>query len=230
MWLAESVHKEFVVELRARGVPAACDAELHEAFDLSYDYDGREELERSWAGEGALSAYLHHLELQRCMYPAHAIKARFLENHDQVRAAARFEGAALRNWTLFAMLLDGCFLAYMGEEAGISRKPSLFDKDPVDWNSADRRFGEWFARAHAVTKAVRAREPRFSATELADGLVLVERSGGPRPAAALLNLRGLSGRADLPRALSGRDLLTGAVVELAGRIEIPREPVLVEST
>jgi hypothetical protein len=24
---------------------AACDAELHEAFDLSYDYDGRTELE-----------------------------------------------------------------------------------------------------------------------------------------------------------------------------------------
>ncbi|HUX38454.1 MAG TPA: alpha-amylase family glycosyl hydrolase [Rectinemataceae bacterium] len=228
LWLAESVHKEFVDELRARGIAAACDAELHEAFDLSYDYDGREELEEAWAGRAPLSAYLHHLSLQRCMYPAHAIKARFLENHDQVRAASRFQGAALRNWTLFAMLLEGSFLAYAGQEVAIAEKPSLFDKDTVPWERGDADFGRWFAAAHAATKAIRARETRFALGEPAEGLVLIERSGGGHPVAALLNLRGLSGRVDLPRAMAGRDLLTGERVELAGRAAIPTEPILIE--
>ena len=228
IWLAESVHKEFVAELRSRGIAAACDAELHEAFDLSYDYDGRQELEEAWAGKAPLSAYFRHLELQRCMYPAHAIKARFLENHDQVRAASRFQGAALRNWTLFAMLLEGAFLAYAGQEAAIADKPSLFDKDPVPWERGDPDFRRWFAEAQAATKAIRARETRFALSEPAEGLVLIERSGGGHPVAALLNLRGLSGRLDLPGAIAGRDLLTGERVELAAGAAIPREPVLIE--
>ena len=228
LWLAESVHKEFVDELRARGIYAACDAELHEAFDLSYDYDGREELEKAWAGKASLSAYLHHLELQRSMYPAHAIKARFLENHDQLRAASRFEGANLRNWTLFAMLLEGCFFAYAGQELAIEARPGLFDKSPVPWAEGDKTFYQWFSKAHALTKEIRAREDRFAAREIADGLVLVERRGGPKPVTALLNLGGLNGAVALPRKLSGRDLLSGQKVDLAGTIAIPREALLVE--
>jgi glycosidase len=229
LWLAESVHKEFVTQVRDLGFAAACDAELHEAFDLSYDYDGREELDAAWAGRGPLSAYLHHLELQRSMYPATAIKARFLENHDQPRAAGRFgRGASLRNWTLFAMLLDGAFLAYAGEEAAIEARPSLFEKEAVDWASGDSRFEAWFEKAHKASKAVRSREPRFSARELAAGVVLVERSGGPRRVLALLNLDGRSGRLELDSPLAGVDLLAGGRVALGGFIELPREPLLVE--
>ena len=156
---------------------------------------------------------------------------RFLENHDQARAAERFgSGALLRNWTLFAMLLEGCFLAYMGQERAIARKPSLFEADPVPWTSGDASFEPWFTKAHSLTKAIRAREERFAATELADGLVLIERSGGPRPVSALLNLRHLSGSVKLPPGsrLHGRDLLTGAPVMLSGTIEIASEPILVE--
>jgi glycosidase len=230
LWLAESVHKEFVSHMRSRGFYAASDSELHEAFDLTYDYDGREELDRAWAGTGPLSAYLHHLSLQQSMYPATAIKARFLENHDQPRAAGRFgRGAALRNWTLFAMLLEGCFFAYAGEELAIARKPSLFDKDPVDWASGDKAFETWFTKAHLATKAVRAREPRFAARELAQGVVLLERSGGSRTVTAILNLDGRSGRLALPSDLSGRDILTGETIRLGEGAELGPEPILVEA-
>jgi len=170
LWLAESVHKEFVAEVRAKGFYAACDAELHEAFDITYDYDARTELEAAWAGTGPLSAYLHHLKLQESMLPATAIKARFLENHDQTRAARHFGmGARLRSWTVFTMLLPGTFFAYMGQERAVPRRPSLFDKDAVDWNSGDAAFEEWFGAAHAATKTARVREPEFSARELAAG-------------------------------------------------------------
>jgi glycosidase len=238
LWLAESVHRDFVSVARRRGLYCACDAELHEAFDLTYDYDGRAELEAAWAGTGPLSAYLHHLELQDCMYPATAIKARFLENHDQPRAAARFgRGARLRNWTLFAMLLEGCFFAYAGEEAALTEKPGLFEHDPVDWAAGDGAFEEWFGRAHRATRAARGRAPFFAARELAAGVVLVERrgtvgaggaGGGSGSVAALLNLDGRSGKVDLPEPIEGRDLLSGAAVSLSGRVELGDEPLLVE--
>lgn len=233
LWLAESVHKEFVAEVRAMGHYAACDAELHEAFDLTYDYDGREELESAWSGRAPLSAYLKHLFLQQCMYPATAIKARFLENHDQARAAARFGGGArLRNWSLFAMLLDGLFFAYAGEERAIAKRPSLFDKDVVDLCAGDPSFERWFEKAHKATKAIRAELPLFSVSELAEGLVLVRRSGGvgkggERKVTALLNLDGRSGKVLLPETLSGRDILSGAILDMAGRIDIPLEALLI---
>jgi glycosidase len=229
LWLAESVHKEFIMEIRSRGFYAACDAELHEAFDLSYDYDGRTELEAAWAGTGPLSAYLHHVQLQESMMPATAVKARFLENHDQVRAAHLFgRGARLRSWTVFAMLLPGTFFAYMGQEKAITRRISLFEKDPVDWDSGDADFEEWFAKAHRATKAVRAREPGFSAREIAAGVVLLERAGGMRPVAALLNLDGRSGKVPLPHSISGRDILSGRDLELEGSVNLTGEPLLVE--
>ncbi len=233
LWLAESVHKEFIIQMRLLGLNAACDAELHQAFDLSYDYDGRPELEAAWAGTGTLAAYLHHLFLQDCMMPASAIKARFLENHDQARAASRFCGAKLRAWTVFAMLLDGVFLAYMGQERAVSRRPSLFEKDPVDWTSGSAMeggadFEQWFQAAHLATKAIRAREPRFSVRELAPGVVLLERRGGSKPVSCLLNLYAHSGRILLAAPIEGLELFTGKHVSLSGSVELPLEPLIIE--
>ena len=229
LWLAETAHKEFVDRLRSAGVPAWSDGELHEAFDLSYDYDGRQDLEEAWAGRKPLSNYLNHLLIQRSMLPAHAIKARFLENHDQERAASRFGRAeALRNWTAFAMLLEGCFFAYAGQERALERRPSIFEADPLDWEAGDPAFEAWFSAAHRATRAIRAREDRFAIRELVPGLVLVERSGGGSPVAALLNLEGRNGTVELPLALKGNELLTGAPIHLEGRIAIPREPLIVE--
>jgi len=229
LWLAESVHKEFVAIMRARGFYAASDAELHQAFDLTYDYDSRHELDEAWAGRLPLSAYLHHLDLQECMYPATAIKARFLENHDQPRIAGRMgPGARLKNWTVFAMLLDGTFFAYAGQERAVSKTPSLFNRDPVDWKSGDDAFEDWFGAAHRATKAVRRREPGFAAREIATGVVLLERTGGMRPVRALLNLDGRSGSVTLTAPLRGRDILTRKRVSLDGTVPLYAEPLVVE--
>ena len=39
IWLAESVHRSFVVFNRKQGITAATDNELYEAFDMEYEYD-----------------------------------------------------------------------------------------------------------------------------------------------------------------------------------------------
>jgi glycosidase len=244
LWIAESVHKEFVVELRRRGLYAASDPELHAAFDLSYDYDGRQELEDAWAGRRSLERYFSMVGIQEALYPERAVKLRFLENHDQPRAAGRFGGGArLRNWTVCAMLLPGAFLAYMGEELALSERIGLFDRQPMDRGAGSPDFRAFFARAHALTKRLRAEAPRFDARLVVEGLVLVARSapGGDPRYAALLNLDGRSGRFDAldilgpegsPLAgtrMGGTDLLSGERIELGAGLPIPAEPVIFRS-
>jgi glycosidase len=205
LWLAESVHKEFVVECRRRGMPAASDTELCAAFDLTYDYDGREELEAAWRGEQSLGYYLKMLEVQESLYPANAVKLRFLENHDQGRAAARFgRGGRLRNWTLFSMLLPGAYMAYMGEELAMEKRIGLFDRETMKAEEGDPSFAQFFAEAHSISRKIKAEAPLFSATLLAEGVALVERSGRALRYGALLNLDGRTGDLRIPPEIAKR--------------------------
>jgi glycosidase len=235
LWLAESVHRDFVVECRRRGLYAAADTELHAAFDITYDYDGREELEAAWRGELSLGYYLHYLEVQEALYPQSAVKLRFLENHDQVRAAARFGGGArLRNWSLFSMLLPGTYMAYMGEELAMTRRISLFDAEPMKEEEGDPSFRPFFKRALSLAKAIKTEAPFFDASLLAEGVVLVRRHGGGRSYTAILNLEGRSGRIGLPRdrerdwaAIFGGEVLMGERAETSeGNLELVREPLV----
>jgi glycosidase len=227
LWLAESVHKEFVVECRRRGLYAASDPELHAAFELSYDYDGREELEAAWAGRRSLDPYLKHLRLQEALYPADAVKLRFLENHDQGRAAALFgRGARLRAWTLFAMLLPGTFLAYMGEELAMERRIGLFDREPMLEEEGDPSFKDFFVRALSLSRRIKAEAPIFDARQVAEGVVYVERSGEKASFGALLNLDGRSGALALPREarLDGAILEGEALETRGGSVILGAEP------
>jgi len=231
LWLAESVHREFVVECRRRGLYAASDPELHAAFDLSYDYDGRSILEEAWRGQGSISAYLRHLEVQEALYPADAVKLRFLENHDLGRAAARFgREARLRNWTLFAMLLPGCFMAYMGQELAMERRIGLFDKETMLAEEGDPSFKPFFARALSLSTAIKEETPFFDARTLAEGVVLVRRHGRGASYSAILNLDGRSGKLDLPddMRLAGELLMGDAA--LSGGGQLGQEPLVWKST
>jgi glycosidase len=232
LWLAESVHSDFVTECRRRGLYAASDPELHAAFDISYDYDGREDLESAWRGELSLGCYLRHLKVQEALYPQGAVKLRFLENHDQGRAAARFDrGARLRNWSLFSMLLPGTYMAYMGEELAMERRIGLFDREPMREEEGDPSFGPFFARALALAKAIKAEAPFFDACLLAEGVVLVKRHGRGRSYTAILNLDGRSGRIGLPRGIVDTDLAANRDGDLlmGERAEIIEEKLVLGS-
>jgi glycosidase len=229
LWLAESVHKEFVTECRRRRLYAASDPELHAAFDLSYDYDGRAELEAAWKGASSLGYYLKHLEVQEALYPADAVKLRFLENHDQERAAARFgRGARLRNWTLFSMLLPGAYLAYMGQELAMERRIGLFEREPMLPEEGDPAFKSFFTEALSLAKRIKAEAPFFDARLLSEGVVLAERHGKGKRYAAILNLDGRSGRLDLPAGLrlEGQPLMGEMPESRGGAFPIGREGLI----
>ncbi|MCA9923209.1 MAG: hypothetical protein KC421_12595, partial [Anaerolineales bacterium] len=134
IWLAESVHTEFVVDRRRAGLTAVSDGELHTAFDLSYDYDIWPLWEQAVANSAALPRYVDALWTQNGIYPAHTIKMRCVENHDQPRimkrAPSRDQALA---WTAFQAFNEGAFLIYAGQEAENTHTPDLFDVDKITW-------------------------------------------------------------------------------------------------
>ena len=135
-WLSESVEPEFIVELRSRGMTALSDAEIFQVFDSCYDYDIHKIFRSYMAGECPLSTYIDRVNMQEFIYPANYVKLRFLENHDQDRAADYIaDKNALMNMTAFIYFQKGLTLIYGGQEAVNDRRPTLFDKDPVDWNT-----------------------------------------------------------------------------------------------
>ena len=232
LWLAESVHPEFLKKMRDAGFGAWSEPELHSVFDLSYDYDGWERLEKVWSGERGASHYLEYLYAQETLYPKTARKIRFLENHDQIRAAARFGSRrALEAWTLLYQFIPGIPFSYMGQEYALEHKPDLFEKDPVDWSRGDEKFSGFFRGALAACRKAKAEARRFSWISLGPGAVLLERAdaAGLR-FAALLDLDGRGDKVELPYALKGFDLLSGKDVALAGRTAAPEKPLVIETT
>ena len=132
IWLAESVEPEFIYSNRKSGVPTSSDAELYSAFDICYDYDIQQYLIDVLTGQGTLSDYLRQVNRQETLYPQDYSKLRFLENHDRSRAAALIpEEKILRNWTAWIYFNKGTTLIYAGQEACVSHHPTLFDPDPV---------------------------------------------------------------------------------------------------
>jgi glycosidase len=230
VWLAESVEPGFVKQLRDEGWEAASDTELHDAFDLTYEYDGFEHLSRHFRGGEDLGAYLDHLEVQQTLYPAHAIKARFLENHDQPRAASLIRGRErLMSWTAFSMLLPGLIFMYMGQERAIEEKPDLFRRDPVRWDQGSTEFLAYVRALLPLCKRIKEQAAVFDLVRIAAGVLALrwrDRAGGFR-CTAIVNLGGKAGTLTLPFALKGTDLLGGGLVDAAGRMEVSQMPLIV---
>ncbi len=92
---------------------------------------------------GAPTAVLHTTwDEQRARFPVGSLHMRFIENHDEDPAIARFgvRGALAAAATVFTM--DGVPLVYNGMEVGDATEsgaPALFERLPVFWQIAERR-------------------------------------------------------------------------------------------
>jgi glycosidase len=141
IWLAESVEKEFVKEMRELGFEVASDSELYQAFDITYDYDIYRDFEDYFKKKAPLSKYVDRLNLQEMIYPKNYLKARTLENHDQVRLMKRTNDVAkTKNWITAVFMLKGVAFLNGGIETLTDHLPDLFNKDTIDWTKFD---AEW---------------------------------------------------------------------------------------
>ena len=135
IWLSESVEPGFITYMRGRGMNALSDSEIYQAFDLCYDYDVYRQFRDYLCGKGTLASYAEAVNRQEYTYPENFVKLRFLENHDQPRAAFLIpDRNCLINWTAFTFFQKGTALVYAGQEVCAEHLPNLFDKDTVDFS------------------------------------------------------------------------------------------------
>jgi len=208
IWLAESVHKGFVKYLRDRGYTAHSDPELHQAFDLTYDYDGFEYLENYFRGRGELKEYLKYLYLQETLYPKEAIKLRFLENHDQERIGAVISNQdILRNWVVFYCLLPGATLVWAGQEISTRKRTDFFEREILDWENGDYQFYGFFKNVLQVSKEIKKNCNRFGIEELKPGVVKINWQGLNEEYGAVLKLDWRDGAVDTDFAIDGEELM-----------------------
>lgn len=153
IWLAESAEPDFILQMRRLGFNIHSDAEMYQAFDITYDYDVFDAFKAYLAGRIDLEDYLQLLRRQEIIYPANFIKLRFLENHDQPRIASfTHSQAQLRQWTAFNYFHKGTALLLAGQEAQTAKHSGLFGKDPIDWSGLISDFTALLQTMAAIKK------------------------------------------------------------------------------
>lgn len=130
IWIAETMDPDFIFILRDEG--------FYAAFDATYDYDSRSLMEGYLKGTVSFESFLMFKQRQEVQYPENYVKLRFLENHDQKRVQTLVSNErALLNWTAFLYFEKGMTFIQSGQEKGVRRTTSLFDRDPMDWEQAE---------------------------------------------------------------------------------------------
>ena len=230
LWLAETVDPDFISALRAEGFGCLSDCQTYEAFDICYDYDIYPVFRDYLDGAVPLARYAEAVNRQEVTYPANYSKLRFLENHDQARAAFLVpDGPSLLNWTAFSFFQKGTGFIYAGQEAGCAHLPNLFYKDPVDWTGPDR--SEQFRRLCALKKHPLMADSAYTVQALpGDVLYAVHRKGGRR-LAGVFSVRGGKAlvRVDVPDGWY-ENLFDGGRVEVKdARVSCRGVPVIIET-
>lgn len=238
IWLAETVEPEFISFNRLHGIPCASDSEIFQAFDISYAYDIHGIFYDYLTGSKKLKEYADAVNLQECIYPDNYDKLRFLENHDQLRAAYMIrDERALRNWTAFQYFQKGTVLIYNGQERCADHTPGLFDRDTISWEGEDI--------TPLLQKLFQIRKENFAADcsihlQAEDRDILIgirtenaDRTAGDtgKRAVGIFSLRGETGLLsvkpyEIPDGIY-TNLIDGTEVEVSmGRISVSGEPVI----
>ena len=229
IWLAESVHREFGAMVRRMGFYSARDTEAYAAFDMEYEYDVRQAFDDFLQKRAPLSHWLDLLCFQDTVYPANYNKLRFLENHDQPRIASRVSMESdLVNLTAMLYFLKGTTLIYAGQEKDVPHLPSLFEKDPVNWNTG-RDLSDLMARLYRIKHEVLGADDDFSAR--ADDerqIAVMERANAAGKKVGVFSLRSQAGpvSVDLPDGIY-QNLIDGNTVAVSdGKLLCEGGPVI----
>ena len=231
LWLSESVEPRFIVEGRARGMPALSDSEIFQAFDVSYEYDIFDHFRDYHLGKIPLSRYAEAVNQQEYLYPENYVKLRCLENHDNPRAAFLIPNErALRNWTAFLYFQKGMTLLYAGQEVCSEHRPDLFDKDPVAWD-AGTDFSAFLRRLSEIKKHGLFTDSRYEVRAMPHDILCAAHRRDTRCLAGVFSLRGES--AFVPVYVPDGEyvnLIDGGSFEVsAGKLACKGDPIIFET-
>jgi len=116
------------------------------AFHSTYDWTLYHLLKDIYKGEKPAYQAVEWVEEKRDFYPKNALPLRFIENHDEQRAAKVFGGESSKSFAAFIFSIYGVPLLYNGQEWGETVKPTLFDKVEINWNDRDENMLSFYKK------------------------------------------------------------------------------------
>ena len=200
-WLSESIELHFISYLRSLGLIALSDSEIFQAFDAAYDYDIFPWYTGYLEGKYTLAEYADKINTQETIYPANYVKLRCLENHDRCRAKFLVpDEKALLNWTAFLYFQKGITMIYAGQETENENRPSLFEKDTVNWHTGCD-LSKFMAAMYKIKKDTLFTNSQFFVQALPGDILLATHKGQGRCIYGVFSLKGFSSLvpvADIP--------------------------------
>lgn len=231
LWLSETIDSYFLKYLRDNKVLAHSDCEIYEAFDMTYDYDTYKYFVEYLKGERTLEEYLEKKRIQELIYPANYVKLRFLENHDNLRAANLIrDNIDLEMWTAFVIFEKGISLIYAGQEFRNTNTPSLFDRDLISYKEHNE-FTLYLKNLIQLKKCDIFSEGNYDILKCKkNGVIEVRYSYNGKSLAGIFNVERKTGEYPI-------DLIDGSYKNLAngvelqvenGQFKLPLYPVIIE--
>jgi cyclomaltodextrinase / maltogenic alpha-amylase / neopullulanase len=136
---------------------------LVRAFDIDYAWDFYHAMSDALSGRAPASFVREAWARAEARYPRGALRLRFSDNHDQLRATGQFGLPAALAASAVMFTLDGVPLLYNGMEVGDtteSTAPALFERAPIAWEMAERRTQ--VTPYYQVLAALRRAHPAFT--------------------------------------------------------------------
>ena len=228
LWLSESIEPGFITWLRGQGLVAHTDQEVYQVFDIAYDYDIYGTYRGVLEGKCPLADYVRAVNGQESLYPENYVKLRYLENHDQPRAAELIPSEqSLRNWTAFMYFQKGMTLLYAGQEKGIAHRPDLFDRDIIDFEGqAD--YSDLMRRLAEIKRLPVMQDSRYHLEALPGQVLLGVHEGREEKLVGVFCVGGTGAQVPVPLPDGCyQDLISGATVPVtAGRLRTSGESVI----
>ncbi len=114
----------------------AHEPELHQAFDMTYNWQLKDVMNRMAAGEDNVDSLIEHVNNEYEQYPEDAFRMTFTTNHDENSwNGTSYErlGEGVPTFTVLTGTLPGMMLVYNGQEAGLNKPLEFFEKDLIEW-------------------------------------------------------------------------------------------------
>ena len=120
----------------------ATEPELHEAFDMTYDWQLKDLFVGVGKKEKTAVDFYNHFEKEKIEYPKDAYRMTFTSNHDENTwngtDKERF-GDARKMFAVLSNVVTGMPLVYSGQEADLDKRILFFEKDPIEWKPSEMK-------------------------------------------------------------------------------------------
>jgi len=202
--------------------------DIWSAFDATYDQTTYRDITAAFLSHRPHRLIVSPLADQRD-YGDARLRTRFFENHDQPRIATPFSQSppeALRAASTYLLTAEGIPFIENGQEVGITHTMSLFEPDPIPWDTGDPALRDHFKKILAIRNS----HPALRHGDIAEGnssvsgVVAYVRRSAEQQVLVLVSLAQTAQHVTVDPALAARpgtDLNTGTAVDLSAGLDMP---------